>query len=181
MKLTFRYDDGGRAAAGFKGNSAGDCVTRAVAITTGLPYREVYEVMAEGNARQRVTKKSGRRAGAGIKSAAHGIWTKRKWFRDWMVLQGFRWVPTMQIGSGCTVHLADDELPSGTLIAAVSGHYTAILDGEIRDTYDPRRETHCVEPDHGGPLKPGQWRNENGICSIQRRCVYGYWIKETGV
>jgi hypothetical protein len=33
----FRYDDGGRKAAGFKGR-AGDCVTRAIAIAAQLPY-----------------------------------------------------------------------------------------------------------------------------------------------
>ena len=30
------YNDGGRTAAGFKGET-GDCVTRAIAIATGLP------------------------------------------------------------------------------------------------------------------------------------------------
>jgi hypothetical protein len=53
-----------------------------------------------------------------------------------------------------------------------------MIDGTIHDTHDPRREVHCIEPDRGQPLKPGQWRNENGICSIQRRCVYGYWTME---
>ena len=40
------YDDGGRAAAGFKGTT-GDCVTRAIAIATGKPYREVYDALNE--------------------------------------------------------------------------------------------------------------------------------------
>ena len=39
--LPFARDDGGRAAAGFKG-SAGDCVARSVAIASGRPYAEVY-------------------------------------------------------------------------------------------------------------------------------------------
>ena len=34
------YSDGGRAAAGYKGD-AGDCVTRAIAIATEIPYQEV--------------------------------------------------------------------------------------------------------------------------------------------
>src|SRR6516225_2064075 len=38
----FVYDDGGRAAAGFKGTTA-DCACRAIAIATGKPYREVYD------------------------------------------------------------------------------------------------------------------------------------------
>ena len=44
--MEFIYDDGGRAAAGFKGKT-GDCVTRAIAIATGRPYREVYDRLNE--------------------------------------------------------------------------------------------------------------------------------------
>ena len=39
--MIFKYNDGGRAAAGYQG-AAGDCVTRSIAIVTGLPYEEVY-------------------------------------------------------------------------------------------------------------------------------------------
>jgi hypothetical protein len=42
--MEFVYDDGGRAAAGFKG-STGDCVVRAIAIASGKPYREVYDAL----------------------------------------------------------------------------------------------------------------------------------------
>jgi len=42
---------------------------------------------------------------------------------DWI------WTPTMQIGSGCTVHLRADELPSGRLVVSVSKHLTAVIDG----------------------------------------------------
>ena len=51
--MKFIRDDGGRAAAGYKGE-AGDCVTRAVAIASGRPYREVYAALAsiEGSRRQ---------------------------------------------------------------------------------------------------------------------------------
>lgn len=38
----FTYDDGGRAAAGFKG-SAGDCVARSIAIVAGLHYTAVID------------------------------------------------------------------------------------------------------------------------------------------
>jgi len=43
-------------------------------------------------------------------------------------------VPTMAIGSGCKVHLADGELPPGRLVVSVSKHYTAVTDGVIHDT-----------------------------------------------
>lgn len=39
--IQFVHHDGGRALSGFKG-SAHDCVTRSIAIATGLPYTQVY-------------------------------------------------------------------------------------------------------------------------------------------
>ena len=53
IMIDFNFNDGGREAAGKKG-STGDCVTRAVAIASGLPYLEVYNRLAEGNAKQRI-------------------------------------------------------------------------------------------------------------------------------
>lgn len=145
----FQYNDGGRSAAGYKGNT-GDCVCRAICNATGLPYQHVYDYLANGNANQRKGKRKKRFAG--VKTAAHGINVKRKWFQDYMKSLGFRWVPTMLIGQGCKVHLRGDELPSGKLVVAVSKHYTAMIDGVIVDTYDSSR---------------------NGS-----RCVYGYFIFE---
>ena len=171
--MEFVYNDGGRAASGFKGR-AGDCVCRAIAIVTERPYHEIYDRLAAGTGAQRASRRTAKRAA----SARNGINTKRKWFRDYMTELGFRWVPTMHIGSGCKVHLADGELPAGRLVVSLSRHYTAVIDGAVQDAYDPQREVHCIKPDHGGELKSGEWRNENGICSIERRCVYGYWILE---
>jgi hypothetical protein len=144
----FIYHDGGRAAAGFKG-SAGDCVTRAIAIAAGLDYQYVYDAMAEGNAEQRQTKHSRRKKSCGRRTANHGIWTTRKWFKDWMVKHGFVWTSTMGIGTGCKVHLRPEDLPTGRIIVRVTRHYCAVIGGIIHDTYDCSREG--------------------------TRCVYGYW------
>lgn len=170
--MKFVYDDGGRTAAGFQGH-AGDCVARAIAIASTLPYEQVYNALAAGTQNERQTKRGGKISGK--KTAREGIHTSRQWFKEYMVEIGFQWVPTMYIGSGCRVHLHDGELPMGRLVVAVSKHYTCVIDGAIHDTHDPQRDAHFIEPDHGQPLRPGQWRNENGVCSIQRRCVYGFW------
>lgn len=146
--MRFQYNDGGRAETGRKG-ATGDCVTRAIAIATGLPYDEVYERLAEGNATQRVTKNT-RAANAGKRTASKGVYVTRKWFKDYMTELGFEWVPCMSIGGGCKVHLREDELPGGRIIARVSKHMTAVVDGVINDTYDPSRDG--------------------------TRCVYGYWV-----
>ena len=169
--MKFIYNDGGRASAGYKG-AAGDCVVRAVAIATGKPYQEVYDDLSHGTQLQRVTKRSKEKA-----SARDGVNVRRKWFKDYMKSLGWKWTPTMHIGSGCKVHLHDGELPMGRLIVSVSKHYTTVIDGVIHDTYDPRREAHSIRRDFENPPKDGEWVNTNGICSIMRRCVYGYWSR----
>ena len=40
--LELKINDGGRAAAGYKGQ-AGDCVVRSIAIATGMNYQKVYD------------------------------------------------------------------------------------------------------------------------------------------
>ena len=146
---SFKYNDGGRAEAGYKGTT-GACVTRAVAIAAALPDKKVYDQLAEGNATQRTTKNSSKSSGK--KTARNGIDTRRKWFKDYMKSLGFKWTPTMGIGTGCKVHLTANELPKGTLICSVSRHITTVVDGVINDTYDCSRDG--------------------------TRCVYGYWTKD---
>ena len=154
--MQFIYNDGGREAAGYKGK-AGDCVARAVAIASGKPYAEVYADLADGMGSQRKSK--GR-------SARNGVSTGRKWFKAYMASIGFAWTPTMRVGQGCKVHLAEGELPSGRLVVAVSRHYTAVIDGVIHDTHDPRRFVFDGLTDTE--------KNE-GVGARPSRCVYGYW------
>jgi hypothetical protein len=150
--IKFIQDDGGRVAAGYGSSSTGDCVTRAVAIATGRPYAEVYEELAEINARMPRSRKRLARGKVGTLTANHGIYTQSKLFKDYMVAQGFMWVPTMGIGTGCTVHVRAEELPRGRLVLNLSKHCAAVIDGVLHDTYDGSR---------GGT-----------------RCVYGYHILE---
>ncbi len=132
------YGDGGRAAAGYKGN-AGDCVCRAIAIASGLPYQEVYSRLAResGTARVRHSKRR--------ESPRNGIMVQRPWFKRLMTELGFTWTPTMGVGTGCKVHLRPEELPAGRLVVAVSRHMVAVIDGVIHDTHDSTRGgTRCV-------------------------------------
>lgn len=131
------YDDGGRATAGYKG-TAGDCVCRAVAIATGISYRQVYEDINELAKRERTGKRK-----RGISSARNGVY--KGTIRKLMEGYGWTWHPTMKVGSGCTTHLRASELPSGRLVVSVSKHLTAVVDGVCHDTYDPSRDgTRCV-------------------------------------
>ena len=137
---TFIFNDGGRAEAGYKGQT-GDCVCRSICIVTGKSYDEVYQALAEGNFTQRKSKHSKK----GKRTAANGINTKRKWFNEYMLSLGFKWVPTMFVGIGCKMHLKKEELPTGKIICNVSKHFVAVVDGVINDIYDCSREgTRCV-------------------------------------
>lgn len=143
------YDDGGRTAAGFKGDTR-DCVTRAIAIATGIPYREVYDLIIKFAERERgkVNRRTGKKWTSHPRTGVSKATTRKV-----MDHLGWEWVPTMGIGTGCRVHLVADELPSGRLVCQLSSHVSAVVDGQVRDTYDPSRDgTRCVY---------GYWRQPN--------------------
>lgn len=143
----FVKDDGGRAAAGYRGTT-GDCVCRAIAIATGLPYQTVYDTINEVGSKERITRKKKSKSNARTGVFKDGTKRVMALLRDRHGIK-WEWVATMQIGSGCKVHVNADELPSGRLILNLSRHFTCMIDGLIYDTHDPSRDG--------------------------TRCVYGYW------
>ena len=142
--MQFQYNDGGRAEAGFKGTT-GDCVCRAIAIATERPYREIYDLINEFAKSERTGKRK-----TGKSNARTGVY--KGTIMKVMEHLGWKWIPTMTIGSGCKVHLRKDELPKGRIVCSLSKHETAVIDGVLNDTYDCSRDG--------------------------TRCVYGYFIKE---
>ena len=142
--MRYIYNDGGRAEAGFKGTT-GDCGVRAIAIALEKPYKEVYDQVNKICKNEKPSKT--RRGKSSARTGIHG-----HTFKKILEFYGWKWIPTMFIGSGCRVHLKKDELPSGRIICKASRHYVAIIDGVINDTYDGSRN--------------------------EKRCVYGYYIKE---
>ena len=154
--MKFIHDDGGRAAAGFRG-ATGDCATRAIAIASGRPYAEVYDALNDLAKRERP---SSRRRRSSARTGVH-----RATFDRYLRSLGAVWTPTMQIGSGCTVHLRDGELPPGRLIVRLAKHWAAVIDGVLHDTHDSSAGYDLVE-------------YREGYSNIPRhvyRCVYGYW------
>lgn len=142
--VPWKHDDGGRAEAGYKGQT-GDCVTRSIAIATGKPYKEVYEALFAlrllhvSTRRDKVARRIEKR-GASPRNGVH-----KTTYRPYLESLGWKFVPTMSFGSGTKVHLRPDELPKGRLIVRVSKHITTMIDGVIHDTYDCSRQgTRCV-------------------------------------
>lgn len=131
------YDDGGRSKY-FKAEKVGDCVARAIAIATGLDYKEVYDKLNKMSKQERTSMRK-----QGVSNARNGVY--KETFKKLLTELGWVWHPTMQIGQGCKVHLKADELPQGTLIVSLSKHLTCVKDGVIHDTYDcSRGGTRCV-------------------------------------
>lgn len=131
--MEFVFNDGGREAAGWKPSN--DCTLRAFAIATGMDYRKARSLFL-------MASPSDEDCGRGF---------SRKTLTRVMGLLPHPWIwtPTMGIGTGCTVHLKADELPSGRLIVSLSRHMAAVINGVLHDTYDCSRDG--------------------------TRCVYGYW------
>lgn len=139
--MKFVYHDGGRKEAGFKG-SAGDCVVRAIAIAAEVPYRQVYDDL-KGIGENYTSIKRTKIAKTMKASPRNGV--HRPVYQPYIQSLGFIWHPTMHVGSGCVVHLKEDELPEGRLIVSLSRHMCAVIDGVLYDTFDCTRDgTRCV-------------------------------------
>ena len=151
---TFNFNDGGRMNAGFKGQT-GDCVTRAIAIVTQKSYQEVYNAMNALSKEQKLgyRKEKSMYGTKYVKVSAARTGVVKKVYDKYLKELGYTWIATMGIGTGCRIHLKKEELPEGRLVASLSGHLVAVIDGVINDTHDCSR---------GGT-----------------RCVYGYYIKES--
>lgn len=128
--LPFNYNDGGRSKY-YKAKDVRDCVTRAIAIVTGKDYKDVYDYLKNLTGR---TPRNG---------------VQKKYSKVALKNLGGEWHPTMGIGTGCTTHLREGELPSkGKLVCQMGHHLTTVIDGVVNDTFDPGSD----------------------------RCVYGYWV-----
>lgn len=115
IQQTWVYDDGGRARAGYKFHEAGDCVSRAIAIATEMPYELVVDIVDKAS-----HGRSGDSQSGVYEFATNGVLTSLGWKR----------ITT-------NAHLNSDEFPPGRLILDVSSHLVALIDGVIHDTYDP--------------------------------------------
>ena len=119
--IGYEFNDGGRAAAGYKG-SAGDCVARAFAILTGMDYKTAYKLFAEANSE--VTGKVSARNG--IKRT---VWPQV--FEDYGIVK-------MKLRRGVRPTYSEAYAMFGDCIVKTTKHVAAIKDGKLQDTGDGR-------------------------------------------
>ena len=117
--MSFYWNDGGRASAGFAG-LCGDCVARSIAIGTGRAYRAVYDDL------KTLAEKSPR-SGVSVDVA-------QTYLRD----AGWTFEPFV------TPEFVPESFPRGTHIVHLThvdfrhrGHYSCVVDGIVHDTWNP--------------------------------------------
>ena len=130
--LPYKRDDGGRAAAGFKGGT-GDCLVRAMAIASGQPYREVYAHVA-ATYKVHGYKRTGNAYYMGRKSKRGQLTPKKAQDRALMDM-GFTKVPLLP---GPRPTYTEVARVHGTAVVGTTKHIGVIRDGVYRDTFDDR-------------------------------------------
>ena len=115
---SFKYNDGGRSKY-FKGR-AGDCATRAMAIALCLDYKQCYDELAKAHS-----------AKTGKRSARNGIY--RDDFDVVLRRHGWVWHSAPKF-DGRKARYSD--MPSSRVIARMSRHFAAVIDGVVHDSWD---------------------------------------------
>jgi hypothetical protein len=135
-EMEFFWNDGGRSACGFVG-LAGDCVTRSIAIATGLVYRDVYNQLGAASL---ATPRNGVRTDIAAK-----FLEDRRWHRT--QISPTSYVPSLLPAGAVIVHLAKND--------GRCSHFSALIDHVVHDTWDPSDEddyyvyAYWTHPDHG--------------------------------
>ena len=161
--IDYRYDDGGREDAGYRGRT-GDCVVRAIAICTGEDYRAVYATMAEhmksngyaasGNAY--ATRERNRKA-----PRSKGQIAARRVQDRVLEAYGFRKV---RLPAGARPTFTEAHHQFGDCVVGTTKHVAAIVNGALRDTFDGRTYEWA---------KP---RTESGVETRERK-AQSVWVR----
>jgi len=152
MSPEVQITDGGHAAAKMRGTGRKSCVPRAISIALGLDYRETHETLEVAQQEWATTGRTSnaKRTAAGKTIAQYGV--HKQVYNPFLAERGWHFVSLMEVGKQRERNPRFCDLPTtGTIIAGVSNHMCAVVDGVIHDSHDPTR---------GGT-----------------RTVYGYWIK----
>lgn len=140
--MAFAENDGGRAAAGFKGKT-GDCGVRAAALATGIPYGQTYKELF---ARQKAYHASSRKAcvkkaeARTIKASPRGgIW--KDVINPFLIEQGATYISLAGIGKPVVrVKNVAEMYPDKRLVMQLARHFSAMVNGVNLDTWEQHPE-----------------------------------------
>ena len=134
--MKFKRHDGGRLKAGWKGENAGDCVPRAIAIGLDRDYREIRTEL------DRLTKEMT----GGFDTTTNNGCSIPVYHR---FLMEAGWSPVLTPKS-----YLNDLPQTGTHIAVLSRHVAAVIDGTVYDAWDSRK---CRRTKSGWPKLLGYY------------------------
>lgn len=124
---SFVWNDGGRAASGFVGHT-GDCVTRAIAIATGLAYKDVYQALADA---------AGASPRDGMSDSIYGSYlTQRGWQNHALVVPQPFDLSTLPKG------VAIVRLRRRFNVRKRSGHLCCVIDRVVHDTWNSSEDAY---------------------------------------
>ncbi len=137
--MKFIETDGGRQAAGFIGTT-GDCVTRALTIVTGEPYKQVYQELFDtakayskeyDNPIAERIKRHGATPRRGVNKEIYDIFLRKRGWAYLNKLKNDKYVERM----------VEDTFDSEKMyIVQVSKHLTVVKNHTILDSYDPSKD-----------------------------------------
>jgi len=130
ITLPFTLNDGGRSHSK-RPKQRNDCVVRALVLTTGMSYDDVYDVL-----RIVARRKSGQRFDLRGFLEATGNQFHNSHF-DWKSYPAIKGYPRLDLGTFCRRN------PTGTFIVKVSKHVLAVIDGVAIDDA-PISHKRCV-------------------------------------
>jgi hypothetical protein len=140
----FQWDDGGRATSGYVGIT-GDCVTRSIAIATGLAYRDVYKTL---------TERYGSTPRDGVPRSIYAPYLEELGWKEQPLSPVAIPLELYDFESGITLVLCQDQFGRRS-------HLCTISDGVLYDTWDP-----C--DDDGAYRVVRCWRaSDTAVCSAR--------------
>lgn len=129
-RMLFCHNDGGRAAAGFKG-STGDCGVRAAAIVLNRKYRLVYDDLFA--IQQRFVALKRKLKG---KDASPRLGVYREVLHQYLIDNGCEYVVFAGIGVPPTrVFQVVNRYPNDRVVMRLARHYSALIEGINTDTW----------------------------------------------
>lgn len=123
MVLGFKYDDGGGNK--YARYATGDCATRAMAVVTGEHYLSILRLIQNEAENERGGKRSDGKT-----------YTRLSAVRNIMQQKGWQFVDMRKSPKKFSEWKAE----TGTWLVWCPQHFTAVIDGVIHDTFDPRTE-----------------------------------------
>ena len=120
-QLPHQYNDGGRSLAGYSGKT-GDCVVRALAISTGTSYINMYSKTNQMLRDLEIGQRSKSASASGVYNT-----TLAKLMRKFK----FKWVANRSRSKSIKIPT------TGTYVVAFTYHVSVVKDGIIQDTYNP--------------------------------------------